>query len=815
MAEAHSAVAFSFSVTDNGIDFDINWDAWKGVWYTSYRSWRKKISRFRSIFWTGFFPVALTSWPIFLILVAILKRFKFTGEWHYAERFRSYLPLWPSIIVDWLCCVVVAMLIWFAFVTASQYALRVLLLYQRWIFEPFGKPTLPTKIWAVFVKVLIGSRPLLYGLQHCLPRLPVPRLHSTMERYLKTVKPLLPPEQYAEMSKLASEFESTIGPKLQRYLILKSWWFTNYVSDWWEEYVYLSGRSPIMVNSNYYAMDTLMFKATNVQAARAANCIHALFKFRRLIYYQTLKPIMFQGSVPLCSHQYERMFNTTRVPGIDSDKIQHHDDSQHVVVYHKGRFFKLLIYNKGHLMEPCEIEIQIQSVLDDQTPPAPGEKDIPALTAGERKPWAIARKQFFHTGVNRASLECIERAAFFVTLDDEEQCNDPENPAKLDAYAGSLLHGKGNDRWFDKSFTLVVFKNARIGFNAEHSWADAPIMAHLVVEMLTMDHSMGYTENGHCKSTTKNLLVPLPAKLGWNLKPECKEVIENQFKIATSLLEDVDITLLTHDKYGKGFIKGTRCSPDAYLQMALQLAYYKDKGKFDLTYEASMTRLFREGRTETVRTVSEKSCAWVKSMLDPTCNNFDRVNLLKAACQAHVLSYKWAMTGNGIDRHLFCLYVVSKYLEKKNQKNSLESITTSSSKDSKTEVTNLMKSSPFLKRVLSEPWRLSTSQTTHLSAEKLDIESHKHLISAGGGFGPVADDGYGVSYIIAGENRIYFHISSKKSSPATNSVRFKNHILQALSDMQNLLKPDNAGTVSPTKTATTSDTKLPNANGKT
>lgn len=26
------------------------------------------------------------------------------------------------------------------------------------------------------------------------------------------------------------------------------------VSDWWEEYIYLRGRSPLMVNSNYYAM---------------------------------------------------------------------------------------------------------------------------------------------------------------------------------------------------------------------------------------------------------------------------------------------------------------------------------------------------------------------------------------------------------------------------------------------------------------------------------------------------------------------------------------------------------------------------------
>lgn len=34
-------------------------------------------------------------------------------------------------------------------------------------------------------------------------------------------------------------------------------------------------------------------------------------------------------------------------------------------------------------------------------------------------------------------------------------------------------------RWFDKSFTAVVFKNGKNGLNAEHSWADAPTVAHL------------------------------------------------------------------------------------------------------------------------------------------------------------------------------------------------------------------------------------------------------------------------------------------------------------------------------------------------
>ena len=32
-------------------------------------------------------------------------------------------------------------------------------------------------------------------------------------------------------------------------------------------------------------------------------------------------------------------------------------------------------------------------------------------------------------------------------------------------------------------------------------------------------------------------------------------------------------------------------------------------------------------------------------------------------------------------------------------------------------------------------------------------------ISPGGGFGPVTDDGYGVSYMVASEDATYFHVS--------------------------------------------------------
>lgn len=91
----------------------------------------------------------------------------------------------------------------------------------------------------------------------------------------------------------------------------------------------------------------------------------------------------------------------------------------------------------------------------------------------------------------------------------------------------------------------------------------------------------------------------------------------DSLKVATELLSDVDLSIKVNSSFGKGLIKKCRVSPDSFIQMALQLAYFRDIGRHHLTYEASMTRLFREGRTETVRACSIESSEWVKAMMDP------------------------------------------------------------------------------------------------------------------------------------------------------------------------------------------------------
>ena len=58
-------------------------------------------------------------------------------------------------------------------------------------------------------------------------------------------------------------------------------------------------------------------------------------------------------------------------------------------------------------------------------------------------------------------------------------------------------------------------------------------------------------------------------------------------------------------------------SPDAYIQMALQLAWYRTHGTFTATYETALTRLFEHGRTETIRALTAESRQFVLSMCDP------------------------------------------------------------------------------------------------------------------------------------------------------------------------------------------------------
>jgi carnitine O-palmitoyltransferase 1 len=773
MAEAHSISALSLQLTHDGISVSYDQELLRDIWHAFSRGYKRRLLRFKNDFVAGIFPVNLSSLVLVIGIAIVLAFFNMDNTLGIATFLRNYIFFYifgAGIISKYLAVCISGTLLWLLLTQVLRLSIKALLSYKGWMYEsPHAKGiSTTTKLWFQVLHLISKSQPMLHSFQGALPRLPLPSLDDTLQKHLISLKPITTEKDYKEIVELSEKFRKGLGRRLQRYLVIKSWLSTNYVTDWWEEFVYLRQRSPIMINSNYYGFDTLNLHPTTKQTARAANIVWAACKFRRLIDRQEVSPFAIapKTKVPFDTMQYQRLFNSCRIPGEETDIFRHWDDVKHVAVYCKGCWFKLPIHNNKRLLEPAELQEAFEQIVNGDLTPAPGEEKLAIFTAGERTHWAVSRKKYFSSGVNKTSLRMIERAAFVVILDENEHDYDPKDPSQLDTYAHTLLHGKGYDRWFDKSINFIILKNGKVGINTEHSWGDAAVTAHAMEYILLHDLvRQGYDKEGDCVGS-KDVVLPAE-RLKWQLDDVVQSNMDISLKVAQKLIDDVEMAILVWTDYGKGFVKQLKISPDAFLQMCLQLTYFRNQHKFSLTYEASMTRLFREGRTETVRSCTLQSCDFVRSMLDKDCPNEERLRLLRLASDRHQELYRDAMTGRGVDRHLFALYVVQRYLEEE---------------------------SPFFNKIFPPTYLLSTSQTPlnqcEEDAKDLSLEARNSLVSAGGGFGPVADRGYGVSYIIAGENQISFHISSKKSADNTSSKKFREDLIQSLRDMHALFSTE-------------------------
>jgi carnitine O-acetyltransferase len=99
---------------------------------------------------------------------------------------------------------------------------------------------------------------------------------------------------------------------------------------------------------------------------------------------------------------------------------------------------------------------------------------------------------------------------------------------------------------------------------------------------------------------------------------------------------------------------------DAFIQLGLQLAWYKDQNCFTAVYETALTRSFLHGRTETIRSYTLQARRFVEAMASKQASNEESFSLFREASQAHVSLTKRAILGRGIDRHLLGLRLLMK-----------------------------------------------------------------------------------------------------------------------------------------------------------
>ncbi|KAL5612102.1 hypothetical protein BROUX41_000350 [Berkeleyomyces rouxiae] len=518
-----------------------------------------------------------------------------------------------------------------------------------------------------------------FAAQDKLPKLPIPTLEETVKRYLDVLKPLQEPSEHEETKLAAERFLTEEGPELQQRLIEYADGQSSYIEQFWYD-TYLNFESSVVFNLNpFFLLEDDPTPARNNQVTRAASLVYSALEFVRAIRLEEL-PLDSVKGTPLCMHQYSRLFGTARVPTENGCKIEAYPESQHIIVMCHGQFywFDVLDDNNDVIMTEKDLSVNLQTIIDDATQlpileTAKGALGL--LTAQDRKQWARCRQVLSHEqGHNNADcLSMVDSALFVLCLD----YNEPLDVAGLcqNMLCGTSQLEKGVqigtciNRWYDK-LQIIVCKNGSAGINFEHTGVDGHTVLRFASDIYT-DTILRFARsiNGQAPSLWATTspdpakrdpesfgdVTTTPHKLEWDIPDSLSLAVRFSEAHLTDLIMQHEFECLDFGAYGKNFITSMGFSPDAFVQMAFQSAYYSLYGHIDCTYEPAMTKTYLHGRTEAIRTVSQESVDFVQAFWGTATSAEEKVDTLRKACKRHTAKTRECAMGKGCDRHLFAL----------------------------------------------------------------------------------------------------------------------------------------------------------------
>ncbi|XP_039441942.2 choline O-acetyltransferase [Culex pipiens pallens] len=629
-----------------------------------------------------------------------------------------------------------------------------------------------------------------------LPKVPVPTLDQTMAEYLRVLSPIVTAQQLDHTRSVIKHFTAPNGPgtALQQYLLDKRDADDNWAYYYWLNDMYLDNPLPLPINSNPgMVMPPRKFTTVNDISRFGARLIDHLMLHKEMLDGGGLvqeRATSREKGQPLCMAQYYRLLGSCRRPGDprDSQYLPEQRTDEHVVVCCRNQMYCLPVKagDRGRLNED-EIASQLLYILNDAPCLARKPPRIGVLTTAQRPQWARDRQMLLLEEQNARNIELIEQALVLICIDEPipltynargfngspagaHYCGgrDESNMAQ------EMIHGGGSEfnsanRWFDKTMQLIICNDGTWGLCYEHSPSEGIAVVQLLEGILKKIDEMP-AEAGN--DTAQNHLPP-PERLEWIVRPEIDLRMREAARSIDRSIEDLDFYVYRYKPFGKNFIKACQVSPDVFIQLALQLAYFKLYGHLVSTYESASTRRFMLGRVDCIRSASSEALEWAKAMCQGEGANVTlesdkeddysaeaandakkRDNLRElfrcaAARQTEVMVQN--ILGHGIDIHLLGLREASKEL---NQGTVHDLFTDDCYK-------------------IANCFLLSTSQVA--------CSTNSFM-----GYGPVTPHGYGASYN-PHPNEIIFCISAFFSSDKTSASRFARSLQDSLDAMRDLL----------------------------
>lgn len=553
-----------------------------------------------------------------------------------------------------------------------------------------------------------------------LPQLPTPQFADTVPLLLQSLEPLANSQQEFETTKAllldfagkhsavlqarleqranecragVSEFfaaKESAQPELVRPSLHPDGTpFPNvhFLEHVWEDMAYLAWQDSISCFSNVFTTQFESSPLPELALLRAAWVVMGVLDFGQQILTGELQP---DGG--LCSAQYLKILFTTRIPGVERDRIVTRPQplvsldgaqppaakdrgpfadrmeltSAHICVLSKGDFYSVDVTNVT-----CEEVHQALVFISQQ--PKKAAYQLADLTGMRRDDWSRARVRLMGSSTTSAhSLRYVEEAVFHLVLSELEPVGAKETMLGLQEARGA---------WLDKSTTIISFRNGVIGANLEHAAADAVVPARMLVhanefaavnEPRTLGASTLHPQSGKTvvRSIKYNQTLlgvdraqPVPGRctlLPFDVDhPTVEDCLEAAKQLAAIYKENLGSVVSIHT-VGTKQIKAAGMAPDSFMQMALQLAFGMDQGgRVPPTYETASTRTFLHGRTECIRSQSKWSKAFVDLYLSGSQDAAKLRELLVEAGKAHRKFLNSASNGRGTDRHMLMLQVLA------------------------------------------------------------------------------------------------------------------------------------------------------------
>lgn len=292
------------------------------------------------------------------------------------------------------------------------------------------------------------------------------------------------------------------------------------------------------------------------QISRAASLITSAARFAKQVKTGQLDPDM-DKTAPIDMSQYQNLF-ATRIPHSFRDTLHRSPkEARHVIVLYRDNFFSVDILDpQGNPLSKSQIEQALKTAVTQGSKHAP---QVGMFTSEDRSVWSGYKSQLAAIDKNQASLQQIEDSLFAVCLDDFQ-------PKTLNEMSPLLLHSDGSNRYFDKSLQIVVFGNGKAGVVMEHSGIDG----HTVIRFAT-DVYRGVEQAEKTSGGPAAAVKHLPFQLNDSLTKGIAKAKEN----LKALTKTTDSVVLDFHHFGKKWITSNKLSPDGVVQMAIQLAYYK------------------------------------------------------------------------------------------------------------------------------------------------------------------------------------------------------------------------------------------------